>query len=214
LEEGGELDASLLPAARDCYGPGVAPREPLCRHGGRRARSENRDLDRVENGERDAVLGIEENDDPLDRGETGPPAVAGEVRVRLGREVGAAGQLETRSLDVETAARGGDPQDGGREGFTPRVQPEGLLDRVDALRKREEVGDVAPSEENRFPFEGWRAGGQEIFSAGPELLPGSSSNSRARGAPSESRPIGPTNFSAARQIARGRVGAVTVIRLT
>jgi hypothetical protein len=115
---------------------------------------------------------------------------------------------------VETAVRRANSEDGGREGFTPRVQPEGLLDRVDALPKRKEVGDVAPSEENRFPLAAGSAGGQEIFPAGPELLPGSSPISRTRGASSESRPIGPTNFSAARQIARGRVGAVTVIRLT
>jgi hypothetical protein len=115
---------------------------------------------------------------------------------------------------VETAVGRANSQNRGREGFTPGVQAEGLLDRVDALRKREELGDVAPSEENRFPFAGRRAGGQESFSDGPELLPGSSPISRTRGAPSESRPIGPTNFSAARQIARGRVGAVTVIRLT
>lgn len=115
---------------------------------------------------------------------------------------------------METAIRRADSQDRGREGFAPRVEAEGFLDRVDALRKRKEIGDVAPSEENRFPLGGRRAGGQEIFSTGPELLPGSSPISRTRGAPSESRPIGPMNFSAARQIARGRVGAVTVIRLT
>ena len=115
---------------------------------------------------------------------------------------------------MKTAVGGADPEDGGRKRFTPRVQSERLFDRFDALRKREKVGDAAPPEENRFPFAGGTAGGQEIFSAGPELLPGSSPSSRTRGAPSESRPIGPTNFNAARQIARGRVGAVTVIRLT
>jgi hypothetical protein len=115
---------------------------------------------------------------------------------------------------VETAFRRANSQDGGRESFALRVQAEGFLDRVDALRKRKEVGDIALSEENRLPLGGRRAGGQEIFSAGPELRPESSPISPTRGAPPESRPIGPMSFSAARQIARGRVGAVTVIRLT
>lgn len=104
-------------------------------------------------------------------------------------------------------------QDRGRERFAPRVQPEGLLDRGDALRKRKKFGDVAPPEENRFPLSGRRAGRQESFSGGREPRPESSPISRTRGAPS-SRPIGPMNFSAARQIARGRVGAVIVIRVT
>ena len=102
---------------------------------------------------------------------------------------------------MEPAAFRADSEDRGRERLAARVQPESLLDRVDALRKREEFGDLAPPEEQRLEDGG--AGGQELFSAGPELLPGSSPISPNRWAPSESRPIGPTYFS-----------AVTVIRLT
>jgi hypothetical protein len=114
---------------------------------------------------------------------------------------------------VKTALLRADSQDRGRERFAPCVQPEGLLDRGDALAKREELGDVAAPKENRFPLAGRRAGGQEGFSGGRELLPESSPISRTWGAPS-SRPIGPMNFRAARQIARGRVGAVIVISVT
>ena len=136
-------------------------------------------------------------------------AIAREVRVRFGREVGPPGELQSRSLDVEAAILRADPQDRGRKTHPAGVESKRLFDGVDALREREKKGDVALAEEDRFRVAGPRSGGQERFSACPD-----SGRSGIRGATSESRPIGPTSFNAARQIASGRVGAVTVIRLT
>ena len=107
---------------------------------------------------------------------------------------------------MEAAAGRGNSEDRGRQGLAPRVEAERLFDRGDALRERQELGDVAPGQENCF------AGNQPGFPEGSEdgESPGTLRGSRRPSAP----PIGPTSFSAARQIASGRVGAVTVIRLT
>ena len=108
---------------------------------------------------------------------------------------------------MEAAAFRGNSEDRGRQGLAPRMETERLFDRDDALRQRQELGDVAPGEEQGFP------GNQPGFLEVPEDG-GSSGALCDLPRPSPSPPIGPTSFNAARQIASGRVGAVTVIRLT
>src|SRR3990167_688809 len=92
-----------------------------------------------------AVLSVEERDDPLDGGQPEPRRVRREIQVRLRGEV-RPGERESGSLDVEAALARVDPENARRRGLPLGVEPEGALDRDDALLEGEERRDVAATE--------------------------------------------------------------------
>src|SRR6185436_15270499 len=101
------------------------------------SRALQRDLDRIEDGQRPAVVAIGEDDDALDRGQTVLARVAGKVAVRLDGDVGTP-EIEHARLDVKAAARHVESQRRGR-GVALGAGAERVLDDADAVAEIEQL---------------------------------------------------------------------------
>ncbi len=146
-EQGPQVRAALDAAAADEERLRVRQCQVARGDRGGRRRAQRRDFDRVQQGERPSVRGVEQADHALDGRQPIEVRVAGKVRVDL-RGVIAGGGAEHRGLDVEATARDmrGERAGRGRKRALG-VGAEGALDRRDAVRHRQQCRDVLAIEE-------------------------------------------------------------------
>jgi hypothetical protein len=114
-------------------------------HGGRGSGADRRDLRRVHQGQGSAAFGVCQQKHALDGGEPETRRIRWEVGVGLRGEVRAP-ELEDAGLDVEPAVGRVHAQDTGRICPAFAVEPEGMLDGLDAGLHGQQIGHVRASE--------------------------------------------------------------------
>src|SRR5882724_9104690 len=146
--DGAELHASLDAASTDGRDARRRAGQVLRRHRGSGAGAEDGDLDGVHHGQGPAVFAVAEHDQTLDGGQTGSARIVREIAVHFGSE-GAARSRQQRGLDVKASAGHRNSENrGGRQPAQP-AQTEGLLDSGDALVQRQQLGYLAPPQQQR-----------------------------------------------------------------
>ena len=114
-------------------------------HGGGGSGADRRDLCRVHEGQGSSAFGVGQEKHALDGGERETRRIRWEVGVGLRSEVRAP-ELEDAGLDVKPAVGRVHAQDTGRIRPAFAVEPEGMLDGLDAGLHGQKIGHVRASE--------------------------------------------------------------------